>query len=341
MGPRRPVSTFLALLSCSLLACDRSQGTPPAAVSAPAASPISTPLTASPAAHPTESAAPTASTAASETAPPLIANPALVTARPYKLRVPEGIDSTKTSPLVLFLHGYGANSGVFESALGIGNIARARRFIYALPDGTPDSHHMKFWNASDACCDFDGTNTDDVAYLTAVIADAMGRQNVDPKRVYVVGFSNGGFMAHRLACELSGTLAGIASIAGGTWKDPAKCSATHPVTVLQVHGDADPVVRYGGGQVLDKMHMQPHPAAKETVGAWASRDQCGSSLISGASLDLEDKYEGAETIKARHEGCTAGTAVELWTVRGGNHFVSQKPRAIEAVVAFLLDHPKH
>jgi hypothetical protein len=56
-------------------------------------------------------------------------------------------------------------------------------------------------------------------------------------------------------------------------------------------------------------------------------------------VDLEDKLEGAETVTAHYDGCR-DSAVELWTVRGGNHFIAQKPRAIEAIVAFLLAHPK-
>lgn len=336
--------TTLTALTCLLVACDRPQGAPPPSVSTPpspvpAASPIASPSQRATAVSPTPAASSSASVATSAT-PSLPPNPPLIAARPYKLVVPEGIDASKPAALILFLHGYGANAAVFESALGVAAIARSRQFIYALADGTPDSHKMKFWNASDACCDFDGARIDDVAYLSAVLADATSRQRVDPKRVYVIGYSNGGFMAHRLACELSGSIAGIASIAGAAWKDPAKCTPTSPVTVLQVHGDADPIVRYDGGHVLDKMQMQLHPAARETVGGWATRDKCGPALLPGTTIDLEDKLEGAETVTAHYDGCAAGSAVELWTVRGGNHFISQKPRAIEAIVAFLLAHPK-
>ena len=338
VGPNHLGAAGLAVL-IGFIGCDRSQASPPSAVSAPATTTASA-APVPPKATPTVASIASAPSAAPTPPSPPPANPALVAARPYKLAVPEGLSTDEPSPLVLFLHGYGANARIMESALGVGTVARSRHVIYALPEGTRDAHNMKFWNASDACCDFDAANTDDVAYLSAVIADAMSRQKIDVRRVYVVGYSNGGFMAHRLACELSGTIAGIASIAGAAWKDSSKCTPTHPVTVLQVHGDADKIVRYRGGHVLDKMHMQPHPAAGETVARWAALDECGPSLVTGPSVDLEDKYEGAETVKAHHDGCAKGTAVALWTVRGGNHFISQKPRAIEAVVDFLLAHPK-
>ena len=332
-----------ALLGLTLPACDRSTSSqpPPVAAAATASRAVSAPLGAP--SSPATSVAPVAEVPPpvpiASSAVPLHATPELLAARPYRLVVPPGLDPAKSYPLVLFLHGYGASGSVFESALGVGAIARSRQFIYAIPDGTPDSHKMKFWNATDACCDFDGKSLDDVAYLRAVLADAMSKQAIDRKRVFVLGYSNGGFMAQRLACELSDTIAGIASIAGAAWKDASKCTPSEPVTVLQVHGDADPIVRYEGGHVLDKIQMQPHPSARETVAGWASRDRCGATLLPGALLDLEDKLEGAETVTAHYAGC-ADSAVELWTVRGGNHFIAQKPRAIEAILAFLFGHPK-
>lgn len=337
--PRSAALVAVSVLTCLAGGCDRPQATPP--IPAVTAEPPSVSAPATPRPPPTSEKPPTPSAIAPPPSAdvPSPGDTALVEARPYKLGVPPGLDASKPAPLVLFLHGYGATGRVFESALGVGSVAQSRKFIYAIPDGTLDSHKMRFWNASDACCDFDAKHIDDVAYLRAVLADAASKQRIDPKRVFVVGFSNGGFMAHRLACELPDTVAGIASVAGAAWKDPSKCKATSPVTVLQIHGDADPIVRYDGGHVLDKLQMQVHPTARETVGGWATRDRCGATLLPGNTIDLEDKLDGAETVKAHYDGCV-DSAVELWTVQGGNHFIAQKPRAIEAVIAFLLAHPK-
>ncbi len=133
---------------------------------------------------------------------------------------------------------------------------RAEAFV-AHPDGTPDRADRRFWSATDACCDFGGANVDDVAYLTAVIDDVAARYAIDPKRVWVAGISNGGFMAHRLACERADKIAAIVSFAGATWADPARCAPTAPVSVLEVHGAADPVVRYEGGASLPGGRERP------------------------------------------------------------------------------------
>src|SRR2546426_27604 len=82
-------------------------------------------------------------------------------------------------------------------------VSDEKTFIYAYPDGLTDVLGQRFWNATDACCDIYNKPTDDVYFATAVLADVQSSWSVDPKRIYVFGHSNGGFMAHRLACDLS------------------------------------------------------------------------------------------------------------------------------------------
>jgi len=317
-------------------ACDHTSSAPAARPAELATSSVSSH---SPLPAPRPSATAAAPTTPASGPATLLPNPDIIAARPYKLGIPPGLQAGKPQPLVLFLHGYGATGQVFERVLDVPAIARTLHFVYAIPDGTTDSHKMRFWNATDACCDFDGSKPDDVAYLRAVLADAVSRASIDRNRVFVVGFSNGGFMAHRLACEMSESIAGIASVAGAAPNDPSRCTPTSPVTVLQMHGDADPVVRYEGGHVLDKQQMPAHPGARETVAGWARRNRCAGVLLPGTSIDLEDKLDGPETVTVHFEGCQ-DSAVELWTVRGGNHFIGQKARAIEAAITFLLSHPK-
>jgi pimeloyl-ACP methyl ester carboxylesterase len=80
--------------------------------------------------------------------------------------------------------------------------------------GQQDRRGHRFWSATDACCNLDGLAVDDVAYLRAVIRDVSARHAVDPRRVFIVGHSNGGFMAHRMACEASDLVAAVVSLAG-------------------------------------------------------------------------------------------------------------------------------
>jgi polyhydroxybutyrate depolymerase len=237
----------------------------------------------------------------------------LVAARPYNVKVPQGYNASTPTPLVLLLHGYGVNGAVQNVYFGTPALADARNFLLAYPDGTPDSLGNRYWNATDACC---GSGVDDVAYLTAVLDDMQSKYNVDPKRIFVMGHSNGGFMAYRLACDRSTRIAGIASFAGAMWKDPSQCRPSQPVAVLQVHGDLDAVISYNGGVI----GTTAYPSAHETVADWAMFNGCTGSLTpTGTSLDLLPAVEGAETREERYDGCRGNGAVELWTMAGGTH----------------------
>ncbi len=261
----------------------------------------------------------------------------LVTARPYDVKKSSKYDGSKAVPLVLSLHGYTATAKIHESYFELAAVAEEKNFLVALPDGKKDTLGNQYWNASDACCDFYQSKVDDVAYLKAVIADMKARFNVDSKRVYVVGHSNGGFMAHRLACEMSNEIAAIVSLAGVSYTDTSKCTPTEPVAVLQVHGDADQTVVYTGGKFFTS--SPSYPGAKATVAMWAQKNGCDATLnATPEKLDLDKGLAGSETSVARHT-CTKGAA-ELWTIAGGAHIPSFQDAWAGTLYAFLEAHPK-
>jgi polyhydroxybutyrate depolymerase len=240
--------------------------------------------------------------------------------RPYELRVPDTYDASKPAPLVIALHGYGDNDDAtsLEKWMRLTPTANSRGFLYALPNGTFDSTHQRFWNATDACCNFFGSKVDDVGYIAAVIDDVARTHNLDRKRVFITGISGGAIMAHRLACDLSDRIAAIVSISGTTWKDASKCQPTSAVSVVELHGDKDDVVPYEGGS-LDGNDPIPIPSAHETVQRWATSNGCTGQLApTGARLDLETAVAGAETRVEAYGGCAHGD-VELWTAEGGPH----------------------
>ncbi len=274
-----------------------------------------------------------------ETAPPV--DP-LVAARPYGLTLPAGLDKGKTYPLVLVLHGYGANGAAQDAYFGLSALADARQLVVAAPDGTVDSFGKNFWNATDACCDFDGTKVDDVAYLTAVIHDTILRHHVDPRRVFVVGHSNGAFMAHRMACDRAELIAGIAALAGETWSDPTRCMPSAKLAVAQIHGDMDSVVHYDGGQLSQSTPypgMYPYPSTPSTFAFWQKQGACTGETDAPA-LDLVDATAGAETLVRRSTGCVAGSASELWKIQGADHLPLFNASFAKAVYDFFEAHPR-
>lgn len=121
--------------------------------------------------------------------------------RPVTVRMPTGGEPGTAPGLLILLHGYSGDGERQESWMQLGPIADGRGLIYLHPDGTADTSTARFWNATDACCNRFDFEVDDSAYLAGLIDDVKARVAVDAKRIYIVGYSNGGFMSYRMACD--------------------------------------------------------------------------------------------------------------------------------------------
>jgi polyhydroxybutyrate depolymerase len=258
--------------------------------------------------------------------------------RPVDVHVPPGYVNGVPAPLVLLLHGYSASGALEETYLNLTALSDERMFLYAHPDGTKDTLGYAFWNATDACCGSGDRTVDDSSYLSHVIMAIQARYTVDPKKIFLVGHSNGGFMSYRMACDHSDQIAAIASLAGAMWADATQCHATAPVSILQIHGTADAVINYMGGAIMG----HTYPSAETTVLDWATLDGCGATPDTSApALDLEAALPGDETTVTKYGAdCKAGGHAELWTIQGGSHIPTLSANFSRDVVDFLLAHPK-
>lgn len=293
-------------------------------------------------------AAPTSevpTTAATTTAPPdttTAPTPKADPSRPYDVFVPTTYDATTPMPLLLLLHGYSASGDIQEAYFQMQALAEARGFLYVHPDGTVNPIGEQFWNATPACCGFN-SKVDDSQYLLDIITDVSNTYSVDPKRIYVMGHSNGGFMSYRMACDHADVIAAVASLAGATFDDTAACTPAEPVSVLQVHGTADATISYTGGEILGNAY----PGAIDTAAKWAGYNGCTGGLgeADPTPADFDQSVPGAETTEQFHEGCPTGVAVGVWTIDGGSHIPPINTAAApypltSAIVDFLLAHPK-
>lgn len=258
--------------------------------------------------------------------------------RPVNIQIPRTYDPAEAYPLLVILHGYSANGLIQQAYLGFTGAADPRNTLIIAPDGTTDSSGNQFWNADDACCDIDHSGVDDVGYLSGLIEDIRAAYNVDPQRIYVIGHSNGGFMAYRMACERPDLVASAMVLAGAAaFVDPTTCVPSSPVSILHIHGDADAEVNYEGDSGLDA----PYPGAVASVQRWAGYDGCADTFTAGAPLDLDSKLDGDETTTQSADGCPAGVAVELWTIHGGPHIPAFRQDQISDLVwTWLEDHPR-
>jgi polyhydroxybutyrate depolymerase len=200
------------------------------------------------------------------------------------------------APLILSLHGFSSDPEEHRDTTHYRELAEAHGFIVAFPSGVNRS-----WNGGACCGPANVLGVDDVGYLRALIADIAKDYCVDAKRVHVSGFSNGGFLAHRVACELSDVVASVGVVAGQL--AVPTCAPVRPVPLAQLHGTADPVVPFPGNPFLG------FPPTMTTMDGWAQRDGCPSPrLDTDAGVQLH-----------RWTPCVAGAEVQLTAVQGGGH----------------------
>jgi polyhydroxybutyrate depolymerase len=262
--------------------------------------------------------------------------------------VPASYDAGSPAPLVIVLHGYGYTGSDQNAYFHLGEATEQRGIITAYPDGTTDRTGNQFWNATDACCDFDGTSVDDSKYLVDLVAAIKAHVAVDRKRIYFIGHSNGGFMSYRMACDHADVIAAIVSLASATFAHAADCRPTAAVSVLEIHAMADDIVEFDGGAVTGPGTATPMPAypgARQTVKTWAKYDGCdpaGSKSPKRVDVDLVSGTAGhpAEAFIETWAGCRNGAAVELWTMPGGSHVPTISQAFPDATLDFLLAHPK-
>lgn len=248
--------------------------------------------------------------------------------RPAPVVLPEDYRIDQSYPLVVLLHGYGVNATAQDLLFGLTARAQAGELILVLPDGTLNSDGRRFWNASTACCDFEGTGVDDVAYVSGLIEEA--KQLYPISHVAIVGHSNGGYMAYRMACERPDLMDRIAPLAGVVSSVAGECPATDAVRVLHMHGTDDGTIPYADGTFGSMTHL----GAESSLALWTSLGGC-SAPTPTANRDHLDGVEGAETEVLVYD-CPDGD-MQLWRGVGGDHlYLSANASYRDDLAAWLL-----
>jgi polyhydroxybutyrate depolymerase len=216
--------------------------------------------------------------------------------RSYRLYKPAGVPAS--APLVVAMHGVSGSAGQVERDYKWDGLADSGKFIVAYPDGLNRS-----WNVDgETCCGRSGREgVDDVGFISAAVADIAKNLGIDAAKVYATGMSNGGIMSYTLACNTE-IFAAIGPVAGTQLNE---CRTPHPMSVMQIHGTADRLVPYGGGQGYSVING---PSVPDVNGFWRNVDHCGAP---SATAD--------GPISTSTAGCADNRGVVLITIDGGGH----------------------
>jgi polyhydroxybutyrate depolymerase len=238
-------------------------------------------------------------------------------ARSYIVYAPPSYDADQPMPAVILLHGRPDNASGMALTTEMNAVAARRGFIVVYPDGVNNE-----WNAIH---DLTGRRSvapqDDIAFLETLMEDLRVDLNIDPRRMYVGGFSNGGFMTLRMACSSSGHFAAFASVGAELYTALTNRCRGAPAPVMFIHGTADRSVPYTGVVVADGQGREPTHVSlsvQESVAFFIRRNRCS---MSGVSMTLAERGFSPQThvIRFAPHDCAPGADVLFYLVNGGGH----------------------
>jgi poly(3-hydroxybutyrate) depolymerase len=194
---------------------------------------------------------------------------------------------SKPVPLVIALHGgSGATPALFANATGLDRVAAQNGFVVAYLDSP-----VPLWRTPA-----------DISYIGSMITQLKTSENIDPQRVYVVGFSIGGFATFHTVCQFSSQIAAIAIVSTAMaplWKQP--CHISQPVSQLSIVGSSD----------LFPVHQTSYPiSADQTASIWRQLDGCSSQ---------SQTVQVGPTAQTTWNHCNGGASVGEYVVQGGTH----------------------
>ena len=225
--------------------------------------------------------------------------------RKYLVYEPESYDPASPVPLVISIHGY-ADWPAHQAEVSHWNeLADEYGFIVVYPSGTGFPPR---WNAYNLQVGGVDSNAE-VQFIADLIDKLSDDYNIDTTRIYANGLSNGGAMAVLLACRLADSVTAIGGVSGAYLLPRDQCAPSRPVPIIVFHGTEDPIVAYGGGEIMRTGLFFPDVPA--WIASWAGLNGCDPT-----PLELPPR---GEVGGVRYTQCRQGADVVFYTVHGGGH----------------------
>ena len=225
--------------------------------------------------------------------------------RNYMVYLPTNYTGSTNFPLVICLHPYGWGAQRMMDYTKLNQVADTSDFIVVYPSAIPN------WNSGIAGVPgYPTPDVDDVGFIDALIDTMINSYSIDLERIYSCGYSNGGYMSYKLACQLGNRIAAIASVGGVIATSTAEsCSPLRTMPVLAIHGTADPYIGINGGT--------GYYSIDQTLSYWTSFNDCVQ--IDTTTLPDLDPTDGCTVEKITYTYCSDNSNVVYYKVINGGH----------------------
>lgn len=250
-------------------------------------------------------------------------------------------------PLIIALHGSGSTGSLLARNTGLTEIAEAAGYMVVYPNGTGLTIDARTWNSGGCCGYAQMHKVDDAAFIRALIEQLVKDGLADRKRIYVVGLSNGGMMAYRLATEAPELFKAVAVVSAVLDLPTGDVEAGVPL--LHIHGSDDPFIPFLGGIGPREPSQVPRLSVAKSVDAFVRANDADPKPD---TTDIPDSAgDGTSVRQYTYHSKDDPQAVVLYEIKGGGHNwpggvanlantgkVSRNLDASRTVVAFFNQH---
>lgn len=270
--------------------------------------------------------------------------------RGYDMAVPQGIEGEAELPLIIAIHGYTQDSRKMRNLTSptgdplhpnsLDSLAQRHKILVAYPNGTPIRILPgRCWNAGGGQQGYAAvadparrSKVDDLAYFQDLLSDIQSRWNVDKQRIYLLGISNGGAMAQRLATETPHRWAAVASVAAcNQYAASAKVKGKGPVPLLFFHGTADTIWPYYGGH---RPQMGVMESVESTLAMWSETNDCQER--ERVTLHQPRPDDPTTIEKVSYRGMTPRSDIDFYKIVSGGHaWPGGEQYMTESIIGFV------
>jgi len=223
----------------------------------------------------------------------------------YFVYLPKNYSNSREFPLVIYLHSYGASAEGELNYTMLHQVADTNNFVMVFPSGKYN------WNSGIGDLDdYAPPDLDDVGFIKELIELLSNTYSLDLDRVYATGYSNGGFMSYKLACELSDQIAAIAPVGGGLAVSTFEsCDPKRPIPIMHIHGTGDAYIPIEG--------LPGMLSIEETMNYWIEFNECNEMAM---ELIEDSELTDNSTVEMNaYTECNGGSEIIFYKVIDGGH----------------------